>query len=79
MKTLIKIVFYIILAAFITGFGIREFEDEKLGELIIGLSVLASSFILMPLFLYHRWKGKKLEDYTLTKERMDKMRNNDQL
>ena len=28
----------------------------------------------MPLFLYHRWKGKRLEDYTLTKEKMDKMK-----
>ncbi len=74
MKTAIKLVFIIILVSFISGFGIREWHEKKLGELIIGLSVLASSFILMPLFLAHRWKGKKLEDYTLTKERMDEMR-----
>lgn len=74
MKTAIKLVFILILVSFISGFGIREWHEQKLGELIIGLSVLASSFILMPLFLVHRWKGKKLEDYTLTKERMDQMR-----
>jgi hypothetical protein len=29
----------------------------------------------MPIFLAHRWKGKKLKDYTLSKENMDKLRN----
>jgi hypothetical protein len=28
----------------------------------------------MPLFLVHRWKGKKLKDYTLSEENLKKMR-----
>jgi len=28
----------------------------------------------MPLFLYHRWKGKQLKDYTLSEENLKKMR-----
>lgn len=77
MRTLIKIVIIIIAIGFGVGFYMKSYEDVKTGEVIIGLSVLASSFILMPLFLYHRWKGKKLEDYTLTKERMDQMKDKD--
>jgi len=38
--------------------------------------VLCSAFILMPIFLYVRWNGKKLSDYTLTKENMDRMKDN---
>ncbi|MGO2294930.1 MAG: hypothetical protein ACTH5N_05705 [Psychroflexus halocasei] len=77
MRILIIIVFIIIALSFGVGFYFKLYEDAKIGEVIIGLSVLASSFILMPLFLYHRWKGKKLEDYTLTKEKMDKMKGKD--
>ncbi|SEA61468.1 hypothetical protein [Psychroflexus halocasei] len=77
MRTLIIIVFIIIALSFGVGFYIKLYDDAKMGEVIIGLSVLASSFILMPLFLYHRWKGKRLEDYTLTKEKMDKMKGKD--
>jgi hypothetical protein len=74
MKLAIKIIFFSILI----GIGVGtyyHFEDElRLSEIIIGVSVLAAVFILMPLFLIHRWKGKKLSDYTLTKENLDKMR-----
>jgi len=35
---------------------------------------LTSAFLFLPLFLYHRWKGKRLEDYTLTEENLKKMR-----
>ena len=29
----------------------------------------------MPLFLYDRWNGKKLKDYTLTEENIKKIKN----
>jgi len=38
--------------------------DELLGNKIIGASVSFMVFVFMPLFIYHRWKGKKLSDYT---------------
>jgi hypothetical protein len=73
MRALIKLVFLLILAGFLLGSYFKLYESEIVGERIIGISVLASAFILMPLFLVHRWKGKRLEDYTLTKENMDRM------
>lgn len=74
MSTIIKILAILIAIAIGTGFYFRIQENFLLGDRIIGLAVLASAFILMPLFLYHRWKGKKLKDYTLSDENLKKMR-----
>ncbi len=74
MKTVIKILAIAILIAIGIGFYYRLNDNIILGDRIIGIAVLASAFILMPIFLYVRWNGKKLSDYTLTKENMDKMR-----
>ena len=76
MKIVIKILAFSILLAIGIGFYFRMNGDEILGDRIIGIAVLASAFVLMPIFLYVRWNGKKLSDYTLTKENMDKMRDN---
>ncbi|MBZ9629914.1 hypothetical protein LB465_03905 [Salegentibacter sp. LM13S] len=74
MNTILKILGILILIAIGVGFYYRTYEDVLLGDQIIGLAVLASAFILMPIFLYVRWKGKRLKDYTLTKENMDRMK-----
>ena len=75
MSTIIKILAILIAIAIGTGFYFRIQDDLLLGDRIIGIAVLASAFILMPLFLYHRWKGKKLKDYTLSDENLKKMNN----
>ncbi len=77
MNTIIKILAIIILIAVGTGFYFRMNDKMILGDRIIGIAVLASAFILMPIFLYVRWKDKNLKDYTLTKENLDKMRDQD--
>ena len=61
----------IILAVF-AGFYIKA-TDETTGKLIIGLSLCALIFILMPVFIYHRWKDKDIKDYMLSKETIKKM------
>ena len=76
MKTILKILSISIILAIGFGFYYRMNDEIPLGDTIIGIAVLASAFILMPIFLYVRWNGKKLSDYTLTKENMDKMRDN---
>ena len=73
MKALIKLVGLLILAGFGLGIYFKYYGDVLWGERLIGFSVLASAFVLMPLFLAHSWKGKRLKDYTLTKENIDKM------
>lgn len=74
MKWLVRILAFIILVSFGVGFYIRETDDVLKGDRIIGITVLATVFILMPIFLAYSWKGKKLQDYMLTKENIDKMK-----
>lgn len=74
MMQIIKILAILILIAIGTGFYFRMNDDLILGDRIIGIAVLASAFILMPLFLYARWNGKKLEDYTLSDKNIKKMK-----
>ncbi|MFD0977031.1 hypothetical protein [Salinimicrobium gaetbulicola] len=74
MNTLMKIIGILILLAIGVGYYFRLNEDVQTGDRIIGIAVLASAFILMPIFLYHRWKGKKLKDYTLSDENLKKMK-----
>lgn len=74
MYLLMKILGVLILGGVGTGFYYRLNNDILFGDRIIGLSVLAFAFILMPIFLYVRWKGKKLEDYTLSDKNMKKMK-----
>ena len=57
----------------ITGYFLEESYSEKL----IGCGVVVLFFIVFPLFSYYRWKDKKVEDYMITKENIDKMRNHE--
>lgn len=75
MKYVLWICFIIMLGGFGMGFYIKIMESNlELGDKIIGLSVLFSTFIFMPLFLYHRWKDKDIKDYVLDKEKLEEMR-----
>lgn len=72
MKYFIGILFISVLIALGIGFYIKP-EDEATGKLVIGLTLMAGFFILMPLFIYHRWKNRSVKDYMLTKENIEKM------
>ena len=74
MKLFMKILGISILIAIGVGFYFRLTDDLVTGDRIIGIAVLASAFILMPIFLFVRWRGKKLKDYTLSEENLKKMR-----
>ncbi len=73
MKWFLRIFFVFVLANICVGYAIRQ-DNLPLGEKWIGLSVAIGFFIYMPLFLVHRWKGKRLQDYTLSNENLKKMR-----
>lgn len=65
-----------VLLGFATGIYLLNFTDnESVGTKFIGFSIMITIFILTPLFLYLRFKGKKLKDYTLTPENIEKWRN----
>ncbi|MAP81810.1 MAG: hypothetical protein CL526_12065 [Aequorivita sp.] len=72
MKNVIVILFIAVVVSLGVGFYIKT-TDEATGNLVIGLSLMAGFFILMPLFIYHRWKDRNVKDYMLTKENIKKM------
>lgn len=72
MKHFLTVLFISICIGFIIGFYIKT-EDLETGNLIIGISIVSLFFVLMPLFIYHRWKDKDIKKYMLTKENIEKM------
>ncbi len=73
MKIFLKIVFTLDFLGLCAGLCIKS-TNEAQGKLIIGLSLVVGFFILMPLFIYHRWKDRDVKDYMLTKESIQRMR-----
>ncbi len=41
---------------------------------VVGSGVVLLFFVVFPMFSYHRWKNKKISDYLLNKENLDKMK-----
>ncbi len=75
MKLTIRIILFIVLIDFVVGFYLLN-QDHHLGNTIVGIGVLAFALILMPLFLYYRYRGKKLKDYTLNKDKINQIIDN---
>ena len=72
MKYLILVLTIVAFTSIILGFTLDVDYSKKL----IGFGVLGLFLIVFPLFSYYRWKDKDLKDYMLTKENLDKMREN---
>ena len=73
MKYLISILTIAVFTSIILGLVLELEYSQKL----IGFGVAGLFLIVFPLFSYHRWKGKDPKDYMLTKENLDKMRENE--
>ena len=48
-------------------------------EKLIGFGIAILFFIVFPIFSYHRWKDKKIEDYYLNNENLRKFKENNDL
>ncbi|MFP2997051.1 hypothetical protein ABN763_14135 [Spongiivirga sp. MCCC 1A20706] len=71
MKYVLRILLVAIIGGVAVGYYYRNTGDYPTGDKIIGISILALSFILMPLFIYHRYKNKDLSGYQLFPETDD--------
>ncbi len=74
MKHFIKILFTIVVVLISIGYYFKNTGDHSLGDKLVGIGILTASFILMPFFIYYRWKNKNVKDYMLTEENLSKMR-----
>ena len=68
MKTVLKITLVIVIGFVVYGFYINTNESGQ-GEKFIGFGVLILAFVLIPLFVYHRYKNKDLSSFTLQNHR----------
>ena len=69
MKLVLKILFVIFLVWMCLGFYLLEIEHEK-AKIVMGLGVFFLSFILMPIFIYHRYKNGRYQKYIINDEKI---------
>lgn len=72
-KYIITLIVIASLASITYGFVSNTIEPE-LAHKFIGMGTVGLFLIAMPLFLIKESKGKKMKDYMLNKENIEKMR-----
>jgi ABC-type antimicrobial peptide transport system permease subunit len=70
MKRLIWFLFITTLVSMLIGLIVELPYSDKL----VGFGVIGLCAVVFPLFSYYRWKDKKMADYMLTAENLEKMR-----
>lgn len=63
MKTVLKLTLFLSLGLIGYGYYLNSSATGS-GEKFIGVGVLVFAFVLMPLFIYHRYKNKDLKNYS---------------
>jgi len=71
MKLALKIMFVIFLVWMTIGFYLINIEHQK-AQVVMGLGVFYFSFLLMPLFIYYRYRDGKYKKYILNDEKLIK-------
>ena len=69
MKTLLKVLFVIFIVWLSVGIYLLKTAHPK-AEIVMGLGVFYLSFLLMPIFIYHRYKDGKYKKYQLNDEKL---------
>ena len=64
MKIALRSISALVLGFIIFGFYTNSVNEGD-GEKFIGIGVLIFAFILMPLFIYHRYNGRDLSQYSI--------------
>jgi hypothetical protein len=70
MKHLIWFLFIMTLVSMLIGLIVELPYSDKL----VGFGVIGLCAVVFPLFSYYRWKDKKMANYMLTPENLEKMR-----
>jgi len=62
MKWVLRILLIFVLSSWGYG-GYLNLQEEQGADAWFGIGILVLALVLMPLFLWHRYKSRKLEDY----------------
>lgn len=68
MKLVLKILFVLFIASMAVGFYMKYTNQEQ-ADIVIGLGVLFLSFVLMPIFIFQRYRQGKYKKYVLDPKR----------
>ena len=63
MKRIIQLLLLVVIALFSFGIYLQNFTENSQYQKVMGIGVLIMVFLLLPTFLYYRYKDKNLEDY----------------
>ena len=83
MKYLIWFLFIITIVCIFLGISIpdsdtadliQKTKENNISNKLIGFGVIGLCAVVFPLFSFYRWKDKKMADYMLTAENLEKMR-----
>lgn len=72
MKIFLNVLFWGLSSFLVCGLYLKEKGTNDISEILIGFSVFLLSFLYLPLFLYHRYKGKDLSKYTFDYKKLRK-------
>ena len=72
MRVFLNILFWSLTITLFYGLYLKENKPSNMSEILIGFSVFTLSFLYLPIFLYHRYKGKDLSKYTLDYKKLKK-------
>jgi len=64
MKIALRIIIALVFGFIFYGIYTNSVSEGE-GEKFIGIGVLIFAFVLMPLFIYHRYNGRDLSQYSL--------------
>ena len=82
MKYLIWFLFIIAIVCIFLGISIpdsdtadliQKTKENNISNKLIGFGVIGLCAVVFPLFSFYRWKDKKMTDYMLTPENLEKM------
>ncbi|MDP6922337.1 MAG: hypothetical protein QGH06_05130 [Lutibacter sp.] len=62
MKVVLTVVLVLIMGLLGTGYYLKS-VGIAYGEVVIGIGVLTTAFVLMPLFIFYRYKDKDLQSF----------------
>ena len=72
MKTLLKFLFAVFIIWMCVGIYLIQTEHPK-AQIVMGLGVFFLSFLLMPVFIYQRYKDGKYKKYQLNDEKLKEL------
>jgi len=69
MKIVLKILFIVFLVWMCVGFYLLENNHEK-AKIVMGLGIFFLTFLLMPIFIYHRYKNGRYKKYIINDDKL---------